>query len=122
MKRHETEPVTPWTIPYRSQEFIEGPRLKHVRDVVELCLDHERPSGGYEWSTIRFEGVVEFSFYDHELCTAEQIAAYDTIVELPGAKPSVRFLGEMAPTRRFRIYFDEIGCYELVARKFSLTE
>lgn len=108
-----------WNLPAPSQEFMEGPRILISRGRVILDWEWEGETGVYEWSSAKFTGVEAVNFTRASSCTVDQIRAYDRLVKvdpsnmlssLRGASP--KFL------QHFRIYFDEIGCLDVVAEDF----
>jgi hypothetical protein len=108
-----------WSLPAPSQEFMQGPHILISPNKVTLRWDFEDPSGGYEWSSAEFIGVEAASCTASDSCTPDQIRAYDRLVKvepsdmLPGLKgAATKFL------QHFRIYFDEVGCLEVVSEEF----
>jgi hypothetical protein len=108
-----------WSLPAPSQEFMQGPHILISPGKVTLRWDFESESGGYEWSSAEFVGVEAAKFTAHGSCTPDQVRAYDRLVKvepsdmlgsLRGAGP--KFL------QHFRIYFDEVGCLDVVAEDF----
>jgi hypothetical protein len=108
-----------WSLPAPSQEFMHGPGILVTPGKVTLRWDSETETGAYEWSSADFTGVEAVTFTAHSSCTPEQARAYDRLVKvdpsdllatLRGAGP--KFL------QHFRIYFDEIGCLDVVAEEF----
>jgi hypothetical protein len=110
---------TVWSLPAPSQEFMQGPHILVSPGKVTLRWDSESVTGTYEWSSAEFTGVEAVAFTANSSCTPEQVRAYDRLVKvepsdmlsgLRGAGP--KFL------QHFRIYFDEIGCLDIVAEEF----
>jgi hypothetical protein len=110
---------TIWILPAPSQEFMHGPHILISPGKVTLRWDSEGETGSYTWSSAEFIGVEAVQFTAHDSCTPDQIRAYDRLVKvepseilsnLRGAGP--KFL------QHFRIYFDEIGCLDVVAEEF----
>ena len=108
-----------WSLPAPSQEFMQGPHILVSPGKVTLRWDSESEIGTYEWSSAEFSGVEAVTFTAHSSCTPDQARAYDRLVKidpsdmlssLRGAHP--KFL------QHFRIYFDEIGCLDVVAEEF----
>ena len=112
-----------WALPVLSQEFRDGPVVESVRGSLRLRYDYETESGAYKWEEVTFAGVEAFAFTSHESCTEDQVDAYDVLVEVVDSA-WIRQLqaARVAPTprlRHMRIYFDEIGCYEVAAADFE---
>jgi hypothetical protein len=112
-----------WLLPVMSQEFRDGPKVEFERDRLRVNYDYETETGAYKWAVLEFAEVEAFAFTAHESCTEQQVDAYDTLVDVPDSKwiqaleePRVsRIVGR----RHMRIYFDEIGCFEVVATDFE---
>jgi hypothetical protein len=108
-----------WSLPAPSQEFMQGPQILISPGKVTLRWDSESETGAYEWSSAEFTGVEAVRFTADSSCTPDQARAYDRLVkvepslllsDLRGAGP--KFL------QHFRIYFDEVGCLDVVAEEF----
>src|SRR6185503_8107808 len=118
MTTHSSHTV--WRLPCKSQECNEGPRLETSFDTAKLLFDYETDSGEYAWDSIELAGVRGLSFTAAQSCLPEQIDAYDKLVEI---NPSEwidslqnRSPGGYAPKLyHYRIFFDEVGCYEFAA-------
>jgi len=81
--------------------------------------DSESETGAYEWSSAEFAGVESVTFTAHSSCTPDQARAYDRLVKVDPSDtlPSPRGAGSKF-LQHFRIYFDEIGCLDVVAEEF----
>lgn len=115
--------VEAWRLPCLSQEFESGPVAELHRERLVLRYDFETEAGDYEWEALTFHGVISALFTDHESCTADQVAAYDKLVEVEGSVwieklQSVR-IERARGVRHLRIYFDELGCYDVAASDFE---
>lgn len=109
-----------WRPPAKSQEFIDGPQLVRDGDNLELRWDFETDDGTYDWDSIRFAKVFAFRFTQSEQCSPEQIRAYDTLMEVDSSEWSAYVVNVPLSGRGFRIYFDDIGCYEFLAQTVLL--
>ena len=107
-----------WPLPFKSQELMEGPELVHRSGEVVLRLDHEEPSGTYAWSSIIFRGAHALRFTAHASCTREQVQAYDRLVVVPRSAWLLELRGAPEGATHYRIYLDDVGCYEIVATSF----
>jgi len=112
-----------WRLPCLSQEFESGPVAELHRGRLALRYDFETDTGDYEWEALIFRGVISALFTDHESCTADQVAAYDKLVEVEGSEwvqklRSAR-IEPARGVRHLRIYFDELGCYDVAASDFE---
>lgn len=109
-----------WSLPCLSQEFNEGPVLKPGLDHIAIAFDFETPGGEYTWAELRFSGVVAFAFTSARHCTEDQIAAYDKLLLIEDS-PWLAALPACAPdVVHLRIFFDDAGCYDVLARAFEL--
>lgn len=117
---HEFEEA--WVMPFKSQEFSQGPELIQTLREVRLRLDHETETGDYEWSAIVFRGVHAIRFTAHASCTRDQVRAYDRLVRVQRSEWLEALPGAEADHHHFRIYFDEFGCYDVVAASFEVRE
>ena len=112
-----------WSLPVLSQEFRQGPVVELSGGAILLRYDCETEAGEYAWQSMAFDGVEAFAFTSHSSCTEDMIEAYDALVEVIGSPWVARLqAGRGEPAiglRHLRIYFDEVGCYEVVARGFT---
>jgi hypothetical protein len=112
--------TTVWELPHLSQEFIEGPKLRlEPGERLVISYDYEQRGGGYAWEELTFEGMVAFSFTEHRYCTAEQYHAYDELQEVSDSSWIARLRDAPSGVKHYRIYFDDIGCYEVIAMGFT---
>lgn len=111
--------TTVWRLPCKSQECDQGPVLRQdVGDQLVLAYDFERESGEYGWEEIVFTGTVAFTFTAARHCSAEQVGAYDRI-ETVDRSAWARGVPNVPPgLRHYRIFFDDVGCYEVLATGF----
>ena len=115
-----TKPV--WTMPFKSQEFNDGPQVAFDGRDLKLRLDYETPTGAYRWAALTFFRVHAFCFTNWRSCTVEQIQSYDrlVVVEDSELRRSLKRVPEDAS--HYRIYFDERGCYDIVAGEFGFAD
>ncbi|HXA30580.1 MAG TPA: hypothetical protein VN193_17755 [Candidatus Angelobacter sp.] len=104
-----------WAMPFKSQEFARGPELVQHRDTASLRLDYETRTGAYAWKIVHFVGVSAVEFTAWSSCTPDQVSAYDRFVEVESSEwlPTLHDLPE--GTHHFRVFFDDVGCYEVAA-------
>lgn len=113
------EAVDVWLMPFKSQEFERGPELIQRRGDASLRLDYETESGLYEWMVVYFTGVQAIRFTAWRYCSPDQIHAYDRLQEV-NASEWMRATPDLpGGIKHFRIFFDEVGCYELLAAGFA---
>lgn len=114
-----------WQLPSMSQEFLNGPQVLLTRSTVTIKYDYETSTGEYQWASMIFRGVLGFAFTTRRACSVEQIRSYDTLVELEPSDWVTELLSrwsdilERPVVHHYRIYFDDIGCYEIAATLFE---
>lgn len=115
--------VSVWEFPCPSQEFEEGPQVILAADTVQLRYDCEVESGGYAWAQLLFQGVAGFSFTAVHSCLPEHVDAYDQVVEVSGSTWLQELLSrrpyEGPELRHYRVFFDDVGCYDVAAENFE---
>jgi hypothetical protein len=112
--------TTVWPLPHLSQEFVDGPKLRReLGERLVIAYDYEQRGGGYAWEELAFDGMIAFSFTEHRYCTAEQYHAYDVLQEVSDSGWIARLRDAPSGVKHYRIYFDDIGCYEVLASGFT---
>lgn len=108
-----------WSLPCKSQEFNEGPRiLQDASDQLAIAYDFELENGDYGWDEIRFRSVLAFRFTLWRYCTEDQVTSYDRLQVVADSTWAASIPDRPPTSRHFRIFFDEIGCYEVLASDF----
>lgn len=108
-----------WQLRVMSQEFDRGPRLRQdPGDQVAIAYDFEQESGDYGWEEMLFTGVVGLGFTAARYCSEDQIGAYDKVEAVSGSRWVAGVPDAPIGLRHYRIYFDDIGCYEVLATGF----
>jgi hypothetical protein len=108
-----------WSLPAPSQEFMQGPHILVLPSKVILRWDSETETGTYEWASAEFTGVETVTFTAHSSCTPDQARAYDRLVKVDPSDMLANLRGAGPKClQHFRIYFDEIGCLDVVAEDF----
>ncbi len=113
-----------WRLPTRSQEFDQGPVVRQTAGGVTIFYDYELDVGGYAWNALEFDRIAAYRFTAADACTVDQVKAYDRLEEVNDSPWIAELLVENRPprvpdARHFRIYFDEIGCFEVAAARFE---
>jgi hypothetical protein len=111
--------TTIWTLPHKSQEFNEGPRIRLEMGQLAIAYDFETHDGTYQWEEMSFSGVAAFAFTKAAHCREDQVGAYDKLEEVVDSEWFRSLIGATSDLRHYRIYFDDVGCYELLAATFS---
>lgn len=120
--RVSEEAVDVWPMPFKSQEFDRGPELIQHHGDAALRLDYETESGLYGWMIVQFTEVQASRFTGWRYCSPDQIRAYDRLQEIKASEWIRATPGLPDGIKHFRIFFDELGCYELLATGFRLAE
>jgi hypothetical protein len=108
-----------WKMPHMSQEFAEGPKIRQERlDQLVISYDYEQEDGSYAWEEMSFTGVVAFKFTLVGHCSLDQIDAFDELHEVTESEWAATTVRATPGLRHYRIYFDDIGCYEVLATTF----
>src|ERR1043166_3451915 len=107
-----------WELPRKSQEFNEWPKITQRSGVVLIAYDFEGEDGNYDWEEIAFAGVVAFKFTAAAHCPKAQVSAYATLQAVTSSSWRAELRDVTTSVRHYRIYFDDIGCYETLATGF----
>ena len=108
-----------WSLSDPSQEFKQGPHILVSPGKVTLRWDFESETGDYEWSSAEFTGVEAMAFTAHGSCSPTQVRAYDRLLKIDPSDMLSSLKGAGSKfLQHFRIYFDEIGCLDVVAEEF----
>jgi hypothetical protein len=108
-----------WQLPTPSQEFDQGPEIILARGTLTLRWDREHDDGSYTWTSAEFTGVEDAEWTAHDSCSPDQVRAYDRVVRLEPSDRMERLRGASSKfLHHFRIYFDGIGCLDVVAEEF----
>jgi hypothetical protein len=90
---------------------------------VTLRLDYEvmGDSEGYAWASVEFRETHAFRFTEWLSCTPDQVHAYDRVVEVTSSHWLASLAHVPSGMRHYRVFFDEVGCYEFIAREFAVN-
>lgn len=109
---------TIWSLPCPSSHIFEGPYLRFLPGSVVLSFDIEELGE----RSVRFGGVVGFSFTEYNSCVDEHLRAYDKVVEIKDSKMLLELRAnsriQVSDVRHFRIFFDDVGCFDVLAKMF----
>ena len=109
---------TMWQLPCKSQEFNEGPIIRPSSGQITIAYDFETETGDYAWEEVTFTGVAAFRFTAARYCTADQVSAYDNLQVIEESHWIDDLSDPPVDARHYRIYFDDVGCYEVLASGF----
>lgn len=120
-------------LPYPTSRTIVGPELHLQSSLLEVRYDCEQDDGAVEWVQVSFHDTLAFEYRQVALCKAEDLDAYNKIVKylesdwLDEMKDRWRnFLGSQASESQgqryahWRIYFDDAGCIDVIAKSFQI--
>ena len=113
-----------WTSPIASQEIQDGPELMVCPGRVVLRY---RGEGQSDWIELRFKDILSVIFTEFAACTSEQVSAYDRLVDMGNsAGLASEVIGtarrDTAGMRHFRIFLDDVGAYDIVAREVETAQ
>lgn len=111
-----------WVLPFKSQEFMQGPQMHQTLTEVQLRLDHETETGKYVWTNLVFLRTHALIFTSHASCSRDQVRAYDRLVQVNHSDWLQGMRGVEPDVRHYRVYFDEFGCYDIAAASFEVRE
>lgn len=110
------------SLPYSTAECDEGPILEHRPGHVTLRYD-ANAANGIIWTVIEFRGAIALRFTPDPACEPWMLAAYSRISEardstwIEDLRASAQRQSTAFPAslRHFLLYFDHVGCWEVVA-------
>lgn len=108
-----------WQLPFASSVIEEGPTITGLPGTVSIRFADE---DGQEVA-IQFGQALSFSFVGFELCTDDMLDAYDKVIQLHKSK-LLRKIGRLkralpSGLHHYRMFLDDIGCYDVVAATFE---
>jgi hypothetical protein len=124
----KVETIAALRLPYSTGECDVGPVIEHRPGQLIVRYDAES-DGGPVWTSIEFMMVVALRFTLDPSCVAWMVSAYSQVREVVDS-PWKRELRELAATNRvllsasarhFVVYFDHIGCWEVLADDVRLN-
>lgn len=96
-----------------------NPTVNLSGDELSIAFDYELNSGGLEQVALRFAGVEAFCSTFFEACKPEQIEAYDKLMVWRDPDWLLQHVERKAEDgnglKHFSIFFDETGCFEMLA-------
>ena len=111
-----------------------GPYIRYEGTSLKVEYDFERDDGGIEWTKVVFNSVVKFEYRQNICCRAEDLDAYNKVVRYEASEWQAealelqeRFLGSSgletrAPFVHWRMYFDDVGCLDVLALSFEIKK
>jgi hypothetical protein len=107
-----------WTSPLASQEIVEGPHVTLSPGVAIIRFVGESDTESHE---ISFVDVQAFLFTSFDACSEEHVDAYDRLLDVGVDSSFARNVlsqsrRDTAGFKHFRIFFDDSGAYDVIAR------
>jgi hypothetical protein len=112
-----------WTSPIPSQEIEDGPEL--LIEPGHVILRY-RGEGQSNWVELRFRDILAVLFTEFLACNPEQVSAYDRLLDLGRATTLARDVlaeskRDTAGMRHLRIFLDDVGAYDVIAREVETS-
>ncbi len=114
-------------LPFSTAECESGPVVEHRRGQMTLRYDAEGGHGAV-WTVLHFVMVLALRFTPDPACDSWMVEAYSKVCEaedsmwLAALRSAAASRGIVLPAsaRHFVIYFDHIGCWEVLADEIRL--
>jgi hypothetical protein len=115
-------------LPLTTGECDVGPLAEYKPDSLTVRYDAENDEG-VVWTTIAFAAAIAVRFTPDMSCDATMISAYSKVCELEGspwwrelrARAESQGLILSASYRHFIVYFDHVGCWEVLAEDVAVN-
>lgn len=116
-------------LPFSTAECESGPVVEHRPGRLSLRYDAEGEAG-IVWTVLNFEAVLAARFTPDSACAPWMVEAYSRVCEVDPS-PWLAELREAAASRRatvsasarhFVIYFDHVGCWEVLADNIEVEQ
>lgn len=112
---------------YSTAECESGPIVDHRPGRLTLRYDAEGEHG-VVWTVLRFDMVLAARFTPDAACDAWMVEAYSKVCEVEDSTwlaalrstAANRHIILSASARHFVIYFDHVGCWEVLAEEIEL--
>jgi hypothetical protein len=125
-------------LPFPKNHGVEGPQIKIVPGEVELTYDYVPEEARKQMVIMRFTRVIAYRYYDETCCVGSPDMVSDGLIQYDlGDSPWLRNIKENRDRffakgsimyqrygefdfHHYALWFDEEGCYEIVARSFDI--
>lgn len=115
-------------LPLDTAECESGPIVEFRGGCLTLSYDAEGEHGAVVWATLRYRMVLAVRFTPDPACEAWMVGADSRVCEVDDSDWSrqIRTIARergtvlSASARHFVIYFDHVGCWEVLADDFEL--
>jgi hypothetical protein len=114
-------------LPFSTAECDVGPITEHRPGLVTIRYDAEG-EGGVIWTTLSFTAALTMRFTPDLACSAWMVEAYSKVCEVEDSDwirdlqlAAANHSWELrAGSRHFFVYFDHIGCWEILADEVAV--
>jgi hypothetical protein len=107
-----------WTLPHPSSN-LDAPDAR--TDGPDWVISYREPFTD-EQVELRFMHVIYFAYTDGDEATADQVEAYDQVIEIDdsplASAVSTRRSAGRADRHHYRFFWDEYGAFDIVAEAF----
>ncbi len=112
-------------LPLPTSRIQHGPRLTYRADHLLVEWDYQADDGAIRWAAVAFDDVAVFKFRTNLYCLAEHVDAYHALIKLSDSDLLRMVEGTRTegvppvPRAHFRMFFDDGGCIDVIAREAS---
>jgi len=114
-------------LPFSTAESEDGPIVEHRSGRLTMRYDAEGEHG-VGWTVLRFAMVLAIRFTPDPACDAWMLEAYSRVCEVENSAwlaalrstAANRGILLSASARHFVVYFDHVGCWEVLADEIQL--
>ncbi len=109
-----------WTMPFSSATIEGGPDLQLRLGVMTVRCEDEDGQVAH----LTFTGVAAFAFTEFGACSAEQLDSYEKVTAR-SASPMLDRVTSVLRDRaltHYRLFLDDVGCYDVIAAEFAPAE
>lgn len=125
-------------LPFSKNWTVEGPQVQISPGHIVIRYDYVPQEGKSHWVTIKFNRVIAYRYMDETCCTTSTEIITDGLVELDlddslwlrqlkERRDQFFVRGSVMHERygqfdfhHYLLWFDEEGCYEIVARSYEI--
>ena len=125
-------------LPRPTSATVKGPKLQFGHSTLIVVYDYERDDGVIEWTRLVFNDVLAYAYRQIACCEAEHMSGSKAIQRFRASKWLAGMLkvwqaavgwqqwqqqqGGAQSFRHFRVFFDDAGCVDVIARSCNIAE
>jgi hypothetical protein len=125
-------------LPRPTSATVQGPKLHFASPTLLVAYDYEGEDGVIAWTRLVFHDVLAYAYHQMACCEAEHISGYQHIQRFRASKWLARILkvwqeavgwqpwqqqqGGAQRFQHFRVFFDDAGCVDVIARSCEIEE